>query len=59
MQKIASVSIGTAPFTKEDAALLGLIKAVFLTVSLKLMRSVSKFTLIAIGTISIFNKLFA
>lgn len=59
MQKVAPISIGTVPISEENNALFCLVKAVFLVIFAKFMRSMSKLTFISVRTISIFDELFA
>ena len=59
MKKVASITIRTITFPEKTYALFCLVKTVFLIVLSQLMRSMSKFALIAVGTISKLNEFLA
>ena len=59
MHEVTSISKRTVPISEENNTLFGLVETVFLIIFAKFMRTVSKLALIAVGTIAVFDELFA
>lgn len=59
MDKVATISIRTEAFLKESAASFCLILRVRLLIFLEFMQSMSELALLLVGTVAVFNELFA
>jgi hypothetical protein len=59
MEKVAAISKRTMPISEENHTLFGLVEAIFLVVLPKFMGAMSKLTFVFVGTITMFDELFA